>query len=130
MQDKIFRIKDFLYRKALKITGTIFGFGTISLFIMCKYGDFIDYSIIRGKVTSSKSGLAIPNIQVSDYISGDSVKTNTNGEYEIINIFPGENKLKAVDIDGTQNGEFQTSEKTIQVGHSEIANCDFILDPK
>jgi len=124
------KIKDFLLRKVLKIIGTIFGFGTISLFMMCKYGDFIEYSRIKGKVSSSKSGEAISNIQISVINNYDTVRTNATGEYEINNIFPGETVVKAVDIDGVENGEFQTSEKTIHLNSSTTINCDFILDPK
>jgi hypothetical protein len=130
MEVNTLKIKDFLLRKVLKITGTIFGFGTISLFIMCKYGDFIEYARIKGKASSSKSGEAISNIQISVMNNYDTVQTNAIGEYEISYILPGETVIKAVDIDGAENGEFQTSEKTIHLNSSTTLECDFILDPK
>jgi putative lipoprotein (rSAM/lipoprotein system) len=130
MNNKLLKIKDFVYRKALKITGTVFGFGTISLFIMCKYGDFMEYTSVKGKVSSAGSGQAIPNIQVTVKNNRDTVETDVNGEYQINHIIPGEIVIKATDIDGSQNGEFQASEKTIDLNSSSTINCDFVLDPK
>jgi len=130
MKNHMTRIKAYLLRKALKIVGIIFGFGSISFFIMCKYGDFIEYTRIKGKVSSLKSGQAIPNIQVTIKNHYDTVRTDATGEYQLDHIFPNEIHIKAEDIDGLENGEFQILEKTLSVNPSQTVNCDFALDPK
>jgi len=128
MDNPTLRIKDFILRKVLKITGTVLGFGTISLLMMCKYGTIEEYEAeIHGKVTSSKSGEAISNIQISATNNYDTVRTNASGEYKIYISKGGEIIIKAIDIDGIENGEFQTSEKLYDFS-SEI--CDIKLDPK
>jgi len=130
LESKLLKFKDFLFRKALKITGAIFGFGTISLFMMCKYGDFIEYARIKGKVSSAGSGQTIKNIQVTVKNHNDTVRTNADGEFQMDLIFPKEIQIKAEDVDGLENGEFQTSEKILNVNPSETVNCNFVLDPK
>ena len=126
------RVKDYFLRKMLRIIGLIFGFGSISFLTMCaKYGDIYDSSgRISGKVTSAKTGEAIKNIEITLKEEQIVTKTDQDGNFGINPVYPMQYTVEAKDIDSTQNGEYQTSTKTIELNASEDKICDFSLDPK
>ena len=128
----IIRVKSYFLRKILIIIGFIFGFGSISFLTMCaKYGDIYDSSgRISGKLTSSKTGEAIKNIEITLKEKQVVTKSDQDGNFGINQVYPNLYTVEAKDIDSTQNGEYQTSAKTIQINASEDKNCDFSLDPK
>jgi putative lipoprotein (rSAM/lipoprotein system) len=130
--ENIVRVKSYFIRKMLRLVGLIFGFGSISFLTMCaKYGDIYDSSgRISGKVTSSKTGEAIKNIEITLKEEQVATKSDQDGNFGINGVSPMQYTVEAKDIDSTQNGEYQTSAKTIQLNASEDKNCDFSLDPK
>jgi len=135
MKNRIVRVKDYLLRKSLKIAGFAFGFGSISLLTMCaKYGDLADVSgTIKGKVTSSSSGDAIKNIEISikeNSITINTINTDNSGNYVVEYLEPRQYTIEAKDIDGTENGEFQNSVKTVELLPNELEDCNFVLNPK
>ncbi len=135
LKNRIVRVKDYLLRKSLKIAGFAFGFGSISLLTMCaKYGDLADVSgTIKGKVTSSSSGDAIKNIEISikeNSITINTINTDNSGNYVVEYLEPRQYTIEAKDIDGTENGEFQNSVKTVELLPNELENCNFVLNPK
>jgi putative lipoprotein (rSAM/lipoprotein system) len=132
MKNQRIRLKNYLLRKILKNTGFVFGFGSISLLTMCaKYGDIADISgTIKGKVSSSSSGEAIKNIEISIKEISRTIKTDNSGNYVVEYLEPQQYTVEAKDIDGTDNGEFQNSAKTVELSPNEVENCDFVLIPK
>jgi putative lipoprotein (rSAM/lipoprotein system) len=135
MKNRIIRVKDYLLRKFLKIAGFAFGFSSISLLTMCcKYGDIADVSgTIKGKVTSSSSGDVIKNIEISikeNSITINTINTDNSGNYVIEYLEPQQYTIEAKDIDGTLNGEFQNSVKTVELLPNELEDCNFVLIPK
>lgn len=132
MNNQRIRLKNYLLSKILKNTGFIFGFGSISLLTMCaKYGDIADISgTIKGKVSSSGSGEAIKNIEISIKENSRAIKTDSSGNYVIEYLDPQLYTVEAKDIDGAENGEFQNSAKTVELSLNEVESCDFVLIPK
>ena len=132
MKNRIIRVKDYLLRKFLKIAGFAFGFGSISLLTMCcKYGDIADISgTIKGKVTSSNSGEAIKNIEISIKENSRTIKTDNSGNYVVEYLEPHQYTVEARDTDGADNGEFQNSVKAVELNSNELLDCDFVLNPK
>jgi putative lipoprotein (rSAM/lipoprotein system) len=132
MKNHGIRVKVFLLRKALKLSGFVFGFGSISLLTMCaKYGVITDVSgTVKGKVSSLSSGMAIKDIEISVKEIPVTVKTDADGNYVIGQLAPQQYIIEARDVDGAENGEFQDSVKTIELLPDELENCDFALKPK
>ncbi|MCX6301712.1 MAG: radical SAM-associated putative lipoprotein [Bacteroidia bacterium] len=132
MKNQKIRVKDYLLRKILKNAGFAFGFGSISLLTMCcKYGDIADITgTIKGKVTSSGSGEAIKDIEISIKENSRTIKTDNTGNYVVEYLEPQQYTVEAKDIDGADNGEFQNSTKTVELLPNELENCDFVLNPK
>lgn len=132
MKNTLIRVKVFFLRKILKIVGFVFGFGSISFLTMCaKYGDIADISgTILGKVTSSSTGESIQNIEITVKESNAVLQTDILGSYVFNCLEPQSYTIEAKDIDGEENGEFQTSIKTINLNPNEIVNCNFVLNPK
>ena len=128
----VIRVKAYFLRKMLRLVGLIFGFGSISFLTMCaKYGDIYESSgRISGKVTSSKTGEAIKNIEITLKEKQIVTKTDQDGNFAISQVYPMLYTVEAQDIDSVLNGEYQTSAKTIHLIASEDKNCDFSLDPK
>jgi putative lipoprotein (rSAM/lipoprotein system) len=100
----------------------------------CKYGDIADVSgTIKGKVTSSSSGDVIKNIEISikeNSITINTINTDNSGNYVIEYLEPQQYTIEAKDIDGTLNGEFQNSVKTVELLPNELEDCNFVLIPK
>ena len=131
MKNRIIRVKDYLLRKILKIAGLTFGFGSISLMTMCaKYGVIVDTGTIKGKVTSSQTGETIKNIEINIKENSIVLRTDDNGNYVVEYLQPKQYTVEAKDTDGTNNGEFQNSVKTVELKPDDLINCDFALDPK
>jgi len=132
MKNTIIRAKDFFLRKLIKTFGLIFGFGSISFITMCaKYGDIADITgAIKGKVTSSSTGESIQNIEITVKEREVVIKTDNTGNYLIDYLQPQLYPIVAKDIDGSENGEFINSIKTISLNQNETINCDFVLNPK
>jgi len=131
MKNRIIRVKDYLLRKILKIAGLAFGFGSISFMTMCaKYGLIVDLGTIKGKVTSSQTGEIIKNIEINIKENAIVLRTDDNGNYSAPYLEPQEYTVEAKDTDGTNNGEFQNSVKTVELKPNDLVTCDFALDPK
>lgn len=85
---------------------SVFGF-TTSCDPVAEYGTPSANFIVKGKVSSSETNKPIENIQV--IMEGNSKTTNSNGEFEIVNMdFPGEKTYNLIirDIDGENNLQF------------------------
>jgi len=131
MKNRIIRVKDYLLKKILKIAGLTFGFGSISLMTMCaKYGLIADSGTIKGKVTSSQTGETIKKIEININASALVLRTDDNGNFIAKYLEPKQYTVEAKDTDGTDNGEFQNSVKTVELKPDDLINCDFALDPK
>lgn len=82
----------------------------------------------KGAVTD-QSGKPVGGIQVSTgsiYYDRDSTVTNAEGAYSISREFSPRDKftLKAEDIDGEQNGSFQTDSVEVTIRSDEYKNPD------
>lgn len=128
-----------LYSKLISIGLLILGFSACSSLsdddvdpVVCEYGVPSAKYKVSGKVVSpADDKKPIKNIRVvmirnlnekeNTFLKGDTVFTDTNGEYRIESLdYPGQDfKVKFQDIDGTANGEFDEKIEVIDFKNAE-----------
>ena len=94
------------YNALIVVILSLLGFATSCFKPMTDYGIPSANYTIKGKIVLSVDTSALSNIQVK--IEADSVKSDVNGNYQIIKSGVGVNTSYIVqfrDVDGTANGE-------------------------
>jgi len=80
-------------------------------------------SEITGTVTDSESGNSLPGVNVVIEGTTQGAATNSDGQYSISGLDPGEYELRASFVG------YQAVTKTIEVGAGETTTVDFALQP-
>lgn len=117
------------YNKILAFILSILGVGGTT-FSCAMYGIPAEYGTpyanfkVNGTITNSRNE-TIPGIKVK--MPYNSTYSNTNGKYEIdTHDFPTNQtfQIKFIDVDGAENGEFETLDTTVVFENPKFVNGD------
>jgi len=62
---------------------------TFTLFVLFFATSLFGQQIIKGRITDRETGSALPEVNISNSLSGRVVQTNRNGEFECSAVYPG-----------------------------------------